>query len=106
MRINENITGFHTFRNQTRDTTGVERESVRVRADGPTEPSAPTEVAKQALDRVAAENTAASLSRVRDVALANQLAAMTASQILENGPAALAAQANVAPESVVALLQS
>jgi hypothetical protein len=107
VRINENISGFQHLRNQTRDSTGVERELSRVHKHGEsaTAPAeAVAEVAKQALDRVAAENAAASLSRVRDASLAAQLASMTASQILENGPMALAAQANVAPETVVALL--
>ena len=108
MRINENVANFHALRSQTReasnDRVGKSAESGSGPVVGDQDAAAVADAS--VLDRIAAENAAAALSRVRDAALAQQLADVTAAQILRNSEAALATQAHVAPETVVALLQT
>jgi len=108
VRINENVTSFQALRSHVRDTSndrvGRSSDTGAGRVSGDREPAAPADAS--VLDRVATENAAAALSRLRDTSLAQQLADMTASQIVRNSEAALATQAHVAPETVVALLQT
>jgi flagellin len=54
---------------------------------------------------VAAENLAASESRIRDVDMAAEMVAFTRSQILQQAGTAILAQANQTPQSVLALLR-
>jgi flagellin len=54
---------------------------------------------------VAAENLAASESRIRDTDMAQEMVAFTRSQILTQAGTAMLAQANQAPQSVLQLLQ-
>ena len=108
MRINENAANFHALQSRARDASsdgvGKSSDAATGRLGGAPDATAGTDAS--VLDRIAAENAAAALSRVRDAGLAQQLADVTAAQILRNSEAALATQAHVAPETVVALLQS
>ncbi len=54
---------------------------------------------------VAAENLAASESRIRDVDMAAEMVSFTRSQILQQAGTAILAQANQTPQSVLALLR-
>ena len=54
---------------------------------------------------VAAENLAASESRIRDTDMAQEMVAFTRSQILQQAGTAMLAQANQAPQSVLSLLR-
>ncbi len=93
MRIDQNTIGFETFRTRTRDAETAERAQQRTGS-------------RAVLDRVAAENAAASLSRIRDAELANQLASLTAASMRSDAAQTVATQANLSPQTVAALLQS
>ena len=54
---------------------------------------------------VAAENLAASESRIRDLDIAQEMVTFTKTQILQQAGVAILAQANQAPQSVLALLR-
>ncbi len=54
---------------------------------------------------VAAENLAASESRIRDLDVASEMVTFTKSQILQQAGVAILAQANQAPQSVLSLLR-
>ena len=108
MRINENVANFHALQSRARDASndgvGKSFDAAPGQRGGAREATAAADTS--VLDRIAAENAAAALSRVRDADLAQQLADVTAAQILRNSEAALATQAHVSPETVVALLQN
>lgn len=55
--------------------------------------------------QIAAENTSASRSRIVDADYAQETAALTRSQILQQAGVAMLAQANAAPQSVLSLLR-
>ena len=107
MRINENIAALQSFRNQPRGNEAAERgtnESTATRTPRGSDSAA--SVDGTTLERVAAENAAASISKIRDASLAAQLAALTADQIARSGQASLGVHAHLDPNSVAALLQS
>lgn len=103
MRINENISSFGAVANRStvaeasaRVGTGARAASQQIREGSDT----------SALERVAAENRAAGLSRIRDASLATQLASVAAQTIRESGETAIAVQANLPAATVAALLES
>ena len=53
---------------------------------------------------VAAENSAAAESRIRDTDMAKEMTSFTRSQILQQAGVSMLAQANQAPQSVLKLL--
>jgi hypothetical protein len=110
VRIDQNTIGFETFRTRTRDAETAERAQQRAVGDDQSSATSATDTAdtgsRAVLDRVAAENAAASLSRIRDAELANQLASLTAASMRSDAAQTVATQANLSPQTVAALLQS
>lgn len=108
MRIDQNSAGLQSLRQHARQTDEA-RTSTKDAGQGLASSSARpenTQVSETTLQRVAAANSAAAASRLTDATLAEHLASLTAEQIVQNGPLALAAQANIDPATVHTLLQS
>ena len=110
MRIDQYNAGFSALRGRSAsaDTTGASgRAGSQDDATGAASAPGRTEITPQtALDRVAAENAAAALSKIRAAAVAERLSALVTDRLAEAPQRTLGLHSGLSAENVAALLRS